>query len=91
MQSTKTPQNKLEHLAFLKKSYRALHHFYLRYLYKRDTIFATFSVFIVIGLLAITIRFFAQEIELSNKEYEELQDKLRIQTATNIEIREERI
>ena len=53
MQSTKTPQNKPQHLAFLKKSYRALHHFYLRYLYKRDTIFATFSVFIVIGLLAL--------------------------------------
>ena len=53
MQSTKTQQNKPEALSFLKKGYRALHHFYLRYLYKRDTIFATFSVFIVIGLLAL--------------------------------------
>jgi CHASE2 domain-containing sensor protein len=53
MQPPKTPQNKPVGLSFFTKSYRALHHFYLRYLYKRDTIFATFSVFIVIGLLAL--------------------------------------
>ena len=53
MQSTKIPKNKFRNLSFLKKSYHALHHFYLRYLYKRDTIFATFSVFIVIGFLSL--------------------------------------
>lgn len=37
----------------LRKVYRWLHHFYLRYLYKRDTILATFSVFLVIGLLGL--------------------------------------
>lgn len=37
----------------LRKAYRWLQHFYLRYLYKRDTILATISVFLVIGLLGI--------------------------------------
>lgn len=37
----------------LKRGYLWLNHFYLRYLYKRDTILATISVFVVIGLLAL--------------------------------------
>lgn len=42
--------------------------------------------YLLFGLAFLfSVEFFAQEIELSNKEYEELQDKLRIQTATNID------
>lgn len=45
-----------------------------------------FMKYLLFGLaLLFSVDFFAQEIELSNKEYEELQDKLRIKTATNID------
>ncbi|TWI80508.1 CHASE2 domain-containing sensor protein [Lacibacter cauensis] len=37
----------------IRKAFHWLHHFYLRYLYKRDTILATISVFLVIGLLGL--------------------------------------
>lgn len=64
MQPTKTTKKKKSFLSFLKKpfiliyqllkkTYRWLHHFYLRYLYKRDTILATISVFLVIGFLGL--------------------------------------
>ena len=45
-----------------------------------------FMKYLLFGLaLLFSVDFFAQEIELSNKEYEGLQDKLRIKTATNID------
>jgi len=53
MQPTKIPQKKQNSFVLLKKSYRWLYHFYIRYLFKRDTIFATISVFFVIGLLGL--------------------------------------
>jgi CHASE2 domain-containing sensor protein len=64
MQPPKTTKKKKSFLSFLKKptswlfqsfkkSYHWLHHFYLRYLYKRDTILATISVFLVIGFLGL--------------------------------------
>ncbi|MFY7840445.1 MAG: CHASE2 domain-containing protein [Lacibacter sp.] len=64
MQSTKTTKKQQNSPGVFKKffrwlyqliskSFRWLHHFYLRYLYKRDTILATISVFLVIGLLGL--------------------------------------
>jgi CHASE2 domain-containing sensor protein len=53
MESTQKPSTTKKRLPFFKRAYRSLHHFYLRYLFKRDTILATFSVFIVIGLLGL--------------------------------------
>lgn len=48
----KSPTTK-KRLPFFKRTYRSLYHFYLRYLFKRDTILSTFSVFIVIGLFSL--------------------------------------
>lgn len=53
MQPTKIPHKKQNSFVLLKKSYRWLYHFYIRYLFKRDTILATISVFFVIGLLGL--------------------------------------
>lgn len=40
-------------ISVFKRAYQWAHHFYLRYLYKRDTILATLSVFAVIWLLSL--------------------------------------
>ena len=53
MQSPQKPPTTKKRLPFFKRAYQSLYHFYLRYLFKRDTILATFSVFIVIGLLGL--------------------------------------
>lgn len=40
-------------MGLLKRGYNTLYHFYIRYLFKRDTILATISVFLVIALLGL--------------------------------------
>lgn len=51
MQPPKKPQAKSNRKGFLIKAYHRFYHFYLRYLFKRDTILSTISVFLFIGLL----------------------------------------
>ena len=53
MQSPPKPPTSKKRIPFLKRAYQSLYHFYLRYLFKRDTILSTFSVFIVIGLFSL--------------------------------------
>lgn len=53
MQSPPKPPTGKKSSSFIKRAYKWLYHFYLRYLFKRDTILSTFSVFIVIGLLGL--------------------------------------
>lgn len=53
MQSPQKPPSTKKRLPFFKRTYQSLYHFYLRYLFKRDTILSTFSVFIVIGLFSL--------------------------------------
>ncbi len=51
MQPPKRPQVKSKRKSFIVKAYQSFYHFYLRYLFKRDTILSTISVFLFIGLL----------------------------------------
>jgi CHASE2 domain-containing sensor protein len=53
MQSPPKPATGKKSSSFIKRAYAWLYHFYIRYLFKRDTILSTFSVFIVIGLLSL--------------------------------------
>lgn len=53
MHEPKTPPKLKSKLPFVRRTYDRAHHFYFRYLFKRDTIFASLSVFLVIGLFAI--------------------------------------
>lgn len=53
MQSPQKPPTGKKSSSFFKRAYNRLYHFYLRYLFKRDTILSTFSVFIVIGLFSL--------------------------------------
>ena len=53
MHAPKTPQQLKSKLSWLRRTYNRLHHFYFRYLFKRDTILASLSVFLVIGLFGI--------------------------------------
>ncbi len=53
MPAPKTPPQLKNKLSLLRRTYNRLHHFYFRYLFKRDTILASLSVFLVIGLFAI--------------------------------------
>ena len=53
MYAPKTPQKPKSKISLIRKTYIKLHHFYFRYLFKRDTILASLSVFLVIGLFAI--------------------------------------
>ncbi|MEJ8843575.1 CHASE2 domain-containing protein [Lacibacter sp. H375] len=53
MHSPPKPPTGKKSTSFFKRAYQWLNHFYLRYLFKRDTILSTFSVFIVIGLFSL--------------------------------------
>lgn len=53
MHSPQKPPTGKKSSSFIKRAYHWLYHFYLRYLFKRDTILSTFSVFIVIGLFSL--------------------------------------
>ena len=53
MHSPQKPSTDKKSTSFFKRSYQWFYHFYLRYLFKRDTILSTFSVFIVIGMFSI--------------------------------------
>jgi CHASE2 domain-containing sensor protein len=53
MHSPQKPPTGKHKPPFFKRAYRSLYQFYLRYLFKRDTILSTFSVFIVIGLFSL--------------------------------------
>jgi CHASE2 domain-containing sensor protein len=53
MQSPPKPPTGKKSSSIIKRAYKWLYHFYLRYLFKRDTILSTFSVFVVIGLLGM--------------------------------------
>lgn len=53
MQPPPKPQTGKNRQSIFKRAYKSFYHFYLRYLFKRDTILATISVFIFIGLLSL--------------------------------------
>jgi len=53
MQPHKIKPKRKNNFQFIKKAYRWSHRFYFRYLFKRDTILATLSVFFVIALFGL--------------------------------------
>lgn len=53
MQPPPKPRTGKNRQPILKRAYNSFYHFYLRYLFKRDTILATISVFLFIWLLSL--------------------------------------